>query len=77
MANVKRTAMERQLYHFDLSKKGSCTKNGRKLSDFERGKHYGQAKSILSARVRTAKYYHRQKGRELKQLFGNAVKNNG
>ena len=65
MANVKRTAKERQLYHFNLSKKGACTKNGTKLSDFQRGRHFGQAESILSARARTAKYYQRKSGKNV------------
>lgn len=72
MANMKynrRPPKERQNWHFNMSKKGATTNRGRKLSDFERGVHFGTAEAILNTRKKTAQYYHRVQRREYEQLF--------
>ena len=65
----KRSAKERQAYHFDMSRKGSVNQFGEKLSDFQRGVHLGKAQMIQKSRMNTAKAHHRRKQREYNNLF--------
>ena len=71
---VRRTPKERQNYHFEMSKKGATNNFGRKLSDFERGVHFGTAESLLKQRKKTAQYHHRVKRREYDELFNGKKK---
>lgn len=65
----KRSAKERQEYHFEMSRKGSVNEFGERLSDFQRGVHLGKAQMIQKSRMNTAKAHHRRKQRELNNLF--------
>lgn len=61
---------EKQNYHFQMSKKGAYNKNnGKLLSDFERGVHYGKAESILKRRKNYALNQHNKKQKEYEKLF--------
>lgn len=69
MAGKKRSAAERQAYHFGMSRKNSTDKFGNELSDFQRGVHLGKAQMIQKQRMNSAKFYKREKAREYKDLF--------
>lgn len=65
----KRSAKERQEYHFEMSQKGSTNLFGEPISDFQRGVHLGKAQMIQKQRMNTAKYHKRVRNREIKNVF--------
>ena len=70
----KRSAKERQEYHFEQSRKGSYNYNFKtgeykKNSDFVRGVHLGKAQMIQKQRMNSAKFFNRRKRREIAKVF--------
>lgn len=81
MFGKKRSAKERQAYHFEMSKKGTYDINHKtgeyyKISDFARGVHLGKAQMIQKQRIRTAKYYKNKKNNEIANVFIDGFNNN-